>query len=63
MLLSALSETVVKGTLNNPSELNRNTATTGLLKSFNHMNEPVSRFNVAAHPVSVLVTCRNSEKL
>lgn len=60
ILFNAPSDTVVNGTLSNPSELRRNTAITGLDKSFCHINDPVCRFNVTVSPLALPVKCKNS---
>lgn len=61
ILCSAPSDTVVNGTLSNPSELSKKTATTGLVRSLCHMNEPVLRSNVTVNPLLLPEKCRNSE--
>lgn len=62
ILFKAPSDTVVNGTLNSPSELSRNTAITGLSKSFCHINVPPFRSNVTVSPLLLPQKCRNSRK-
>lgn len=59
----ASSETVVKGTLNKPSEPSKNAATTGLVKSRFHKNLPFFLSKVTTLPLVVVVKCRYSNKI
>lgn len=63
ILFRTSSDTVVNGTLSNPSGPSRKTATTGLVKSFCHIRLPVSRSNVTVNPLLLPEKCKNSEKI
>lgn len=49
------------GTLNNPSGPSRNTATTGLLRSFCHIKVPLERSNVTVRPLALPDKCSHSK--
>lgn len=58
IFFKAPSETVVNGTLSKPSGPSTKTATTGLLKSFCHINVPDSRSKVTDKPLLLPEKCR-----
>lgn len=58
ILFNAPSDTVVNGTLNSPSGPSTKTATTGLFKSFCHINVPDSRSSVTVRPLPLPVKCK-----
>lgn len=58
ILFNAPSETVVNGTLSRPSGPSTKTATTGLFRSFCHINVPDSRSSVTVSPLPLPVKCR-----
>lgn len=60
IFFNASSDTVVNGTLSKPSGPRRKTATTGLDKSFCHMNVPDSRPSVTVNPLLLPEKCKNS---
>lgn len=61
ILVRVSSETVVNGTLNKPSGLIRNVATTGLLNCLSHKNVPFLRSNVTVMPLALPDKCNHSK--